>query len=244
MMLGTFILDKLRGERPKSVIGAQSHYEKGVRLAEQNFYPEALGEFKEAIRAEPHFSEAQLELGVTYHKMGRTNEAIKAYFAALKSKPDLVNAYKNLGLAYDSLGQFVEALKMYLKAIRLSPDDLELRKNLGLAYFNMGSYAEAIKAYKQALRIAPNDATVHYYLGLVYLDLNDQDSAFEEQGLLKEIGHHDIASLLLDKIERQAWRVNQGHNRVDGVEISNHDFRLKDCDTTTSGVLGRSPNNR
>lgn len=206
-MLGTNILDKLRRERNKSVLGAQSHYENGVRLAEQNRYPDALVEFKEAIRAKPGFWEAQLELGITYDRMGRTNEAIKAYFAALETQPDLVKCYQNLGLAYDNLGEFVKALKMYLKAIRLRPNDLELRKNLGLAYFNMGSYAEAIKAYKQALRIAPNDATVHYSLGLVYLDLEDKNSVLEEHRLLKELGHNDFASLLLDEIDRQAWRL-------------------------------------
>ena len=73
MMRGTNILDTLRREPNQSVIRAQSHYEKDVRLGEQDPYPEALGEFKQAIRAEPNFSEAQLELGVTYHKMGRTN---------------------------------------------------------------------------------------------------------------------------------------------------------------------------
>src|SRR5205807_5744326 len=118
LMIVTNILDKLRRQPNNSIIWPQSHDEKGVRLVAQNLYPEALGEFKQAIRAEPNFSEAQLELGVTYHKMGRIDEAIKAYFAALESQPDLVNAYKNLGLAYGSLGQFVKSLKMYLKAMR------------------------------------------------------------------------------------------------------------------------------
>jgi Flp pilus assembly protein TadD len=95
---------------------------------------------------------------------------------------------------------------MHLSAIRLEPTDIELRKNLGLAYFNVGSYAEAIKAFTQALQINPDDASVHHCLGLVYLDLEDQESAMQQQKLIKELGHFELAVSLLEEIDRQFLR--------------------------------------
>ncbi len=96
-MLGKNILTKLGWREPNSPVDAQSHFEEGVRLAEQGHYIEALVELKQAIRADPDCAEAQLEIGVTYQKMGRPNQAIKAYLAALEIRADLVKAYKNLG---------------------------------------------------------------------------------------------------------------------------------------------------
>jgi len=101
---------------------------------------------------------------------------------------------------------------MYMKAIRCRPGDVDLHRNLGLAYFNIGSYSEAIKAYQQAIQISPADGQAHYYLGLVHLDLEDEESAMEEQKKLKELGHDDLASLLLDEVQRQTWRVATATN--------------------------------
>ena len=209
-MLGTNIFNKLTRSQRDSEARAQTYFEKGMRFVEQSRYADAIIEFKQAIRTDSDFSDAKLELGLTYHKIGRTNDAIKAYLAALESNSELVKAYRNLGIAYDSQGDFVKALKMYCKAIRLKPHDLELRKNLGLAYFNIGSYAEATKAYQQVLRTDPTDSMAHYYLGLVHLDLDDKNSALEEKHLLEELGHHEVAGLLADEIDKQTLRVNRG----------------------------------
>lgn len=208
LMLRKKILERFGGrELNDSAFRAKTHYEIGMKLANQANYVLALGEFKHAVELHPDFAEAHLELGSTYRSLDRLDEAVEAYSEALRIRPDYVEAYTNLGIAYDCSAQFVKALKMYMKAIRLRPEDIEIRKNLGLAYFNVGSYREAIKAYKQALEINPEDGPAHYYLGLVHLDLNDKESAMEQQRKLKELGLDDVASLLMDEIQRQVWKV-------------------------------------
>jgi prepilin-type N-terminal cleavage/methylation domain-containing protein len=221
-MLGKKIREKLVGrELDDSAFRAQTHYEIGMKLSEKGRHDQALAEFNKATKLHPEFAEAHVELGSTYLSLGRLDKAIEAYTEALRIRPDCVEAYGNLGLAYDRSGNFVRALAMYMKAIRYRPSDVELRRNLGLAYFNIGSYSEAIKAYQRAIQISPTDGQAHYYLGLVHLDLEDKESAMEEQKKLKELGHDDLAYLLLDEIDRQTWRVARGRDRVDGVEISN-----------------------
>ncbi|HAF13173.1 MAG TPA: hypothetical protein DCK93_16390 [Blastocatellia bacterium] len=215
MTLREKILDKFVGR--DSAIEAGRHYERGMDLASEGLHDESVREFKRTLQIDSDFAEAYLGLGSAYHNLGQLQKAVEAYQEATRIRPDWVEAHTQLGLAYDGSGEFLKALRMHTKAIRLKPNDLELRKNLGLAYFNIGSYTEAIKAYKQALQMDPNDGTVHYYLGLVYLDLEDKDSAIEEQRLLKELGHDDIASRLLDEIDRQTWRVSRQREGVDGV---------------------------
>ena len=205
-MLGN-ILSRLTREESHSPIDAQKHYDAGVGLATRGLYPNALVEFKLALRADPKFAEAQVELGSTYHKVGQLDKAIKSYLTALRIRPNFVVAYINLGATYDKCGDFVKALKVYAKAIVMAPQDAELRNNLGLAYFNIGSYIEAIKAFRQALVIEPDNARAHYCLGLVYLDLNDTEMALAQQSELKLRNEKELAFQLLDKIQREGRQV-------------------------------------
>jgi prepilin-type N-terminal cleavage/methylation domain-containing protein len=215
-----------------AAIEANTHYESGVNLANQGMHDESVREFKRALQIDADFFKAYMGLGSVYQELGQLEKAIEVYLEVTRRYPDCVEAHTQLGLAYDGSGEFLKALRMHTKAIRLKPDDLELRKNLGLAYFNIGSYAEAIKAYKQALQIDPNDGTLHYYLGLVYLDLEDKDSANEELRLLKELGQSDVASLLLDEIDRQTWRVSKSK------DDTNNPDRLRSAKLDYSGHAG------
>jgi len=89
------------------------HFDRGVRLAAEGHYPNAIMELKLATRANPEHAETRVELGLAYHQMGQLSKAIKAYLAALEIRPNFMTASKNLGAAYDELGQFVNALKVY-----------------------------------------------------------------------------------------------------------------------------------
>ncbi|MEP6743807.1 MAG: tetratricopeptide repeat protein [bacterium] len=194
----------------ESVASDDSHYQSGLELARQGRHDEAVSEFQSGVQTGDSLAETYLALGVSYEHLGRDERAIEAYSKAVNLKPDFAEAYRNLGVAYDRSGQFLKAIRMHLKAIRLQPRDVELRKNLGLAYFNVGSYAEAIKAYKQAVQINPDDATAHHYLALVYLDLEDRESAIQHQKAIEKLGDTELASNLMDEIDRQMLRSARG----------------------------------
>lgn len=203
------IFSRLKRQNSQSFMQAQMHFDKGVRLAAEGFYANAAVELKLATRANPGHAEAQLELGLAYHKTGQLSKAIKAYLSALEIDPSCVTAYKNLGAAYDEIGQFVDALKVYAKAIVLTPHDAELRIDMGLVYFNVGSYAEAIKAFKQALDIDSQNTRAHFCLGLVYLDLGDVQLALAEQRYLDGPDDKHLAFELLDKIQLQIRQTSE-----------------------------------
>jgi len=79
-------------------------------------------------------------------------------------------------------------------------------------------------------------------LGLVHLDLNDQNSASEEQRLLESLGHHDCAALLLDEIQRQAWRLTRVPNKeqdgnTDGRSTAEKHLSRNDQGFSVIGLL-------
>lgn len=207
MMLRKKIFEKFKGRQAdESFADDDSQYQSGLELARQGRHSEAVVKFKHALQTETNVAETYIALGVAYENLNRFEEAIQAFSEAIKIKRDCTEGYTRLGLAYDRSGQFLKAIRMHLSAIRLDPANVELRKNLGLAYFNVGSYAEAIKAFTQALQIDPDDASVRHSLGLVYLDLEDQESALQQQRLIKELGHFELATNLKDEIDRQFLR--------------------------------------
>lgn len=206
-MLGKKFLDKFKIGQSNESIGDDSHYQSGLELVRQSRYQEAVAEFKRALQTDNDSAAGTyFALGSVYERLNRSEDAIEAYSNAVKVDPNFAEAYAKLGLLYDRSAQFLKAVRMHTMAIRLRPNDVELRKNLGLAYFNVGSYPEAIKAYTQALQINPEDATIHYSLGLVYLDLGDEELALEKQKQIKELGEGQLASQLMDEIDRQFLR--------------------------------------
>ena len=206
-MLGKKFLEKFKNRQSNESIGDDSHYQSGLELVRQSRHQEAVAEFKKALQTDNDLAaETYFALGSAYENLNRIEDAIEAYSNAVKVDPNFAEAYAKLGLVYDRSAQFLKAVRMHLMAIRLRPSDVELRKNLGLAYFNVGSYPEAIKAYSQAIQINPEDATIHYSLGLVYLDLGDEELALEKQKIIKELGEGQLASQLMDEIDRQFLR--------------------------------------
>jgi len=205
-MLRKKIFEKFKVRQADKSFADDSHYQSGLELARQGRHAEAVAELKYALQTGDGLAETYLALGLAYDHMNRSQESIQAFSEAVKIKPDFTEAYTRLGVAFDRAGQFLKAIRMHLNAIRLEPADVELRKNLGLAYFNVGSYDEAIKAFTQALQINPDDVSVRHCLGLVYLDLEDQVSALQQQKLIKELGHFELAASLSDEIDRQFLR--------------------------------------
>ena len=76
-------------------------------------YDDAIEAFKQVARLKPDFSDAYLNLGLTYGAMGRYQEAIEAFKQAISRSPDDANAHFGLGLSYLSTGNRSSALEEY-----------------------------------------------------------------------------------------------------------------------------------
>jgi tetratricopeptide (TPR) repeat protein len=130
--------------------------------------PEAMEDFKQAIKIKPDYAEPLDALGVAYARLGRFAEAIEASKQAIRIKPDLADAHENLGNAYCGLGRYQDAVESYEQAIRIKPDNAGAHYNLGNACCALGRWPEAIEAFGQAVRINPDYAEAYTNLGIVY----------------------------------------------------------------------------
>lgn len=148
---------------------ARPHNNLGNALAQSTGrLPEAIAEFRTALRILPGYADAHYNLGNALAQMsGRLPEAIAEYRAALRVDPDYGRAHLNLGTALSQMpGHAPEAILELQAAVRLEPDSAEAHYDLGnLLAQSAGRAPDAISEYRAALRIDPDYSKAHNNLG-------------------------------------------------------------------------------
>ena len=84
-------------QSPPLTEAAHEHNRKGIGLARQGDQLDAIREFREAIRLDPHFAEAYYNLGNSLDQIGDLEQATTAFRTAARLRPD--SAQVHLGLA-------------------------------------------------------------------------------------------------------------------------------------------------
>jgi tetratricopeptide (TPR) repeat protein len=142
----------------------------GTVLGESGRYDEAAAHFAKAIRIQPDFFEALINMGITLSLQGKSAEAIDFYDRALAVDPPMsAKAHVQLAQALLQQDRKGDALKQLYRASELAPGDVDIRSNLGLMLSRQGRAAEAVEQLNEALRLNPNSAEAHNNLGLALL---------------------------------------------------------------------------
>jgi len=146
---------------------ARAHYNLGITLMELRRSQDAIAEYEAALRFEPAYAAAHLNLGVELERTpGRLPEAISHYETALRIKPDYAEAHNDLGVALAKTpGRMAEAIPHFVRALQIKPDYADAHSNLGKALAEIpGRLPEAIFHDEAALRINPDLAETRYNL--------------------------------------------------------------------------------
>ncbi len=134
---------------------ALEHVYAGSAYSDLGRLPEAIAQFRAALRMEPDYADAHLDLGVALARSGRLPEAIAEFSAALQDDPARADAQDDLGNALVQAGRLPEAIAHYRAALRLQPDSAQAHYNLALALQSTGQSGEARAEYEQAIRLDP-----------------------------------------------------------------------------------------
>lgn len=104
--------------------------------------------YERALRAEPHHSDAHVNLGRLLHEEGSPSAAEAHYRAALKADPEHEIAAFNLAVALEDLGRTAEATAAYQHALALNPDNADAHYNLAGIYEQRGEKQAALRHLK------------------------------------------------------------------------------------------------
>jgi tetratricopeptide (TPR) repeat protein len=177
---------------------AEVHMNLGLVYQLQNRFPEAMTEFRRALKIKPALTGANFFLGVDHCKMGEGAKAIPYLKAALKSSPNQPDIWLWLATAQEISGDIQAEVATIRQALELQSKDVDLLYLLGHAYQKLGkqevahlekvapgsfrkeqflaeSYAasnewpSAVIHFQNALAAAPDRAELHVELGEVLL---------------------------------------------------------------------------
>ncbi|AKG20345.1 tetratricopeptide repeat protein [Calothrix sp. 336/3] len=128
-------------------------YNKGLELAKQQNFAEAIAHFTQAITEVPNFPEGYLRRGLAYYNSGDNLRAIGDYNEALKLNPQFLEAYYSRGLAKLALKNLPGTLADAEAAIRINYNYAPAHQLRGIVKRKLGSLQEAIANFKQAAEL-------------------------------------------------------------------------------------------
>jgi tetratricopeptide (TPR) repeat protein len=144
------------------------YFERGLILAKNGDYEEAITSYDQALKIKPDYHQASYNRGIALRQLGRIEEAITSYDTALKNEPNKCETWYNRGNALRHLGRYEEAITAHDNALKVKPDYHEAWVNRGNALFNLGRIEETIASYDNALKLKPDYANAYYNKACVY----------------------------------------------------------------------------
>jgi tetratricopeptide (TPR) repeat protein len=186
---------------------ADVHHMLGVIYHSQGHFSKARAEFEEALRINPLYTEAALNLSITYNDLGRYAEAREVFGRVLPSPEDridpftrgkIANLHAEVGDAYRSAGLAKEAAIEYRRALGLCPGFIDIRMRLAHALADHGDVVEAIEQVRLVLLDNAAYAPAYLHLGLLLHRHGDEDGAKKtlKELLTREPGHERAAMYL------------------------------------------------
>ncbi|MDP2167637.1 MAG: tetratricopeptide repeat protein [Thermodesulfovibrionales bacterium] len=153
---------------------------------------DAVNYLTRALKLNPQYTEASLNLAVTYNEMGEFDKAQDVFVKASQiaaSSPmridpfvagKLANEHFRLGNTYCDFFLYDEAIEEYRKALKLRPTLADVHTKLGIALRSKELYDEAVEHFTKAKEANPYYWPARVQLGLTYYMKGLSGLAFEE----------------------------------------------------------------
>jgi tetratricopeptide (TPR) repeat protein len=138
---------------------------------------QALADYTALLRLEPTNSEAHLDRGILYQRLGRLPEALADFDASIAWSPPYDEAHFNRGQILSALGQSADALGEYDRTIEIEPGHLGALINRAGLLYKRGDHARAEADALRALTLEPENAKALCLLGIVQMERGESEMA-------------------------------------------------------------------
>ncbi len=151
----------------------------GVIYHQEGRLTDAEEMFRQALRINPAYTEAALNLAVTCNDLGKYREAKEIYERAMAAarrrrrasldpfaKGKIANMHADIGAAYQAVGVFDDAVREYQRALALCPTFVDIRTELGTTLREMGDLPASIREFERVRAENPRFPAGRLHLGL------------------------------------------------------------------------------
>jgi tetratricopeptide (TPR) repeat protein len=170
-------IERLRAIDPDSF---QLHALMGESYAEEKLYPEAIEEYRSALKRNPRAVGIHFSMGVAYWVLHEPDKAEPEFEDALRESPEdpMTNLYLGDIAVHDQ--RFDEAF-IYLKVAQKAQLDVpQMHTLLGTCYQARHDPENAKRELLAAIKSDPAAAAPHYVLAQVYRELHDPEASARE----------------------------------------------------------------
>jgi tetratricopeptide (TPR) repeat protein len=167
------------------MLGVMAHGRGDFVLAERNF--------EKAVSLNPNYTEAQLNLMVTYNDLGKYDRAREIHaqirhrgarsgdgHADPFAKGKIANMHAEVSQAYNDAGMVEEAIRELERAVALCPQFVDLRTRLAMLYRDGGNPERAKEQLLVALATNGRYVPARVLLGVILLSAGDYTGAIGE----------------------------------------------------------------
>ena len=159
---------------------SNTHVNLGRTYLQMGRVPEALAEYKEAIRIDPRFVLGYANLGGAYlYQMGDVASALPVCQKILELDTGNAWAQDCLGWSYFAKNELPQAQAAFEKAVAANPQATLSRYRLAHTHRAQGHCQQAIETLQQIQKIDPSETSVFYDMGVVYEQMGDRQKARE-----------------------------------------------------------------
>jgi predicted O-linked N-acetylglucosamine transferase (SPINDLY family) len=159
---------------------AEAHNDRGVILAANGLFADALPCFEKAVTLNPGYDEARNNLGRGLRSLGRIDEAVVQFELVLKSAPDSPVAHFNLASVFELAGDARDAEKYYRSAISLRPDFVDAHIHLASLLQDTDRLPEALAHAERAVTLRPDSPGARNNLGNILRTLGRREDAIAQ----------------------------------------------------------------
>jgi protein O-GlcNAc transferase len=159
---------------------AEAHNDRGVILAANGLFADALPCFERAVALNPGYVEARNNLGRGLRSLGRLGEAAVQFELVLKSTPDSPVAHFNLASVFELAGETADAEKHYRDAVSLRPDFADAHIHLASLLQDTNRLPEALAHAERAVSLRPDNPGARNNLGNVLRALGRREDAIAQ----------------------------------------------------------------
>ena len=177
----------------------------GILLIKKGKLQDARDALEKAVKINPKFTDAQLNLGNIFQKLGQLNLAANCYLKILKIDPYRAEVHNNLAITFRELKDQKKAINHCKKAIQLNPKLATAYNTLGVLFRELGEKQKAINHFKKAVKYDSKNLSYLYQLADLKEDILDSHLKKNIHKLIKSKSQskNNLAygNLLLSKYE-------------------------------------------
>jgi len=185
------------------------HYAKGIAVAQEKKWQEAITEFQWALSYQPNNARVMRSVAFAYGSLGDFARAEKEYAKSFAMDPNDAFGHADLAFLLKQSGDTKRAIEQLEEAVKLQPKVAALRVDLAWLAESQGNLNLASDEFEEAIKLAPKHAALWTHLGKLFARQGKSERAIDAYK----------AALALDPGQQDAV---EGLHSLESVGQSNH----------------------